>query len=163
MTIFALRITFINRLMKRVLFVILAILLTVPAMAQREPSPKKACISAGVLQGGGGIIGADFEYLFSEHFSAQVGAGLVSYGGAFNYHFKPFINSSMLSLCYFHQGIGNSYSTSWLGPTFTYRAPKIFQAQTGMGYQVGIGPAASEQLKKSKLGLLYSIGVYFPL
>lgn len=149
--------------MKKVLFVLLAIMLAMPMMAQRVPSPKKSSISAGFMQGGGGLVGVDFEHMLGNHFSAQVGAGFVSFGAAINYHFKPFINSSMVSLGYYHQGVGNSYAASWLGPVYTFRAPKIFQFQIGFGFKVGEGPAASADLMKTSMTLLYSIGVYFPI
>ena len=142
--------------MKKYLLITLLAVFSVQAMAQREPSPKKCSISAGVLQGGGGLVGVDFEYMFSNHFSAQAGFGLLSFGAGINYHFKPFINSSMISMVYWHQGLGNSH-TSWVGPVYTYRAPKVFQFQIGMGYNANYGPG------DLPVGALYSIGVYFPL
>ena len=153
-------------MMKKYILIVLMAVLAVPALAQsrgRVPSEKKACISAGVLQGGGGLVGVDFEYLIGQHFSAQAGMGVISFGGALNYHFKPFINSSMVSLVYMHQGIGSSYASSWVGTTYTYRAPKIFQAQLGFGYMVDFGPIATPAMKETPFGLIYSIGVYFPI
>ena len=150
-------------IMKKYLLIALLAVFSVQAMAQREPSPKKCAISAGVLQGGGGIVGADFEVMISDHFSAQAGAGLLSFGAGINYHFKPFINSSMISLVYWHQGIGNSHTIGWAGPVYTFRAPKVFQFQIGMGYKTDYGPAATSEMQELPVGLLYSIGVYFPL
>ena len=147
---------------KFVLFVLVA-LFSVQLMAQRVPSEKKMSISAGFLQGGGGLVGVDLEYLFSNHFSVQAGAGLFSCGAAINYHFKPFINSSMLSLSYWHQGFGDAHTQSVVGPVYTFRAPKVFQFQIGMGYRVNEGPNLPEANKKVPVMLLYSIGVYFPI
>ena len=161
--------------MKKLFLVLMMALLAISALADenetslllqkkaRVPSDKKVTLSAGLLQGGGGLVGLDFEYLFADHFSAQIGAGIVSFGAAFNYHFKPYINSSMISLGYYHQGVGQSHTVSWLGPVYTFRAPKIFQCQIGFAYKVGYGPAATSDMKKMQAGLLYSIGVYFPL
>lgn len=149
--------------MKKYLLIALLAVFSVQAMAQREPSPKKCAISAGVLQGGGGLVGADFEVMISDRFSAQAGAGLLSFGAGINYHFKPFINSSMISLVYWHQGIGNSHTIGWAGPVYTFRAPKVFQFQIGMGYKTDYGPAATSEMQELPVGLLYSIGVYFPL
>lgn len=162
--------------MKKFLLVVMMALLAIPVLSQedgsqtvvkqkkgRVPSEKQAAISAGVLQGGGGLIGVDFEYLLGEHVSAQAGIGLISFGAAVNYHFKPFINSSMVSLAYFHQGILDSYTVSWIGPLYTFRAPKVFQFQVGFGYAIDYGPGATEQNKKYPASLLYSIGVYFPI
>ena len=149
--------------MKKFVLIVLVALFSVQLMAQRVPSEKKMSISAGFLQGGGGLVGADLEYLFSDHFSVQAGAGLISCGAAINYHFKPFINSSMLSLSYWHQGFGDAYTQSVVGPVYTFRAPKVFQFQIGMGYRVNEGPNLPEANKKVPVMLLYSIGVYFPL
>ena len=149
--------------MKKYLFIALLAVFIVQAMAQRVPSTKKCSLSAGILQGGGGIVGADFEYLFSNHFSVQAGVGFTSFGAGINYHFKPFINSSMISLMYWHQGIGNTYTQSVIGPVYTFRAPKVFQFQIGVGGRVGKGPALNPDTAKIPVMLLYSIGVYFPL
>ena len=149
--------------MKKYLLIALLAVFSVQAMAQREPSTKKCAISAGVLQGGGGLVGADFEYMFSNHFSAQAGFGFLSFGAAVNYHFKPFINSSMISMVYWHQGFGNSHTVGWVGPVYTFRAPKVFQFQIGMGYKANYGSAATSEMRKLPVGLLYSIGVFFPL
>ena len=162
--------------MRKLLFALMMVLLAMPVFSQesesqtvvnqkkgRVPNEKKAAISVGVLQGGGGLVGVDFEYLIGQNFSAQAGIGAVSFGGALNYHFKPFINSSMVSFVYMHQGVGKSYVTSWVGTTYTYRAPKIFQASIGFGYMVDFGQAATAAMQQSPFGLIYSIGVYFPI
>ena len=157
--------------MKKLLFFVLAVMLSVPVLSQsvvqekkgRVPSEKKAVISTGLLQGGGGLVGIDFEYLIGQHFSAQAGIGVVSFGGALNYHFKPYINSSMISLVYMHQGVGNSYVASWLGPMYTFRAPKIFQVSGGFVLKVGDGPNTIANLRVANAGLMFSIGVYFPI
>ena len=149
--------------MKKFLLLILLSMFVFQANAQRVPSEKKMSIAAGVLQGGGGIVGADFEFMFSKHFSAQGGIGLTSFGAGVNYHFKPFINSSMISLMYWHQGIGNTFTEALLGPVYTYRAPKVFQFQIGLGAVVQEGPNIPESSKGMPMMLTYSIGVYFPL
>ena len=157
--------------MKKLLLIVMMALMAIPVLAQegesvvkqkkgRVPSEKKCAIEVGFLNGGGGIVGVDFEYLFVDHLSVQAGIGAVSFGGAINYHFKPYINSSMISLVYMHQGVGNSYSASWLGPMYTFRAPKVFQASAGYGLCVGKGPAATADYVGS---LLFTIGVYFPI
>ncbi len=170
--------------MKKIFLIAMMALLAIPAFAQepeskpaqetesqtvvkqkkgRVPSEKKCAIEVGFLNGGGGLVGVDFEYLIVSHLSVQGGVGLTSFGGAINYHFKPFINSSMISLVYMHQGVGNSYTASWLGPMYTFRAPKIFQVSGGLGLKVGDGPAATTESKKSSASLLFTIGVYFPI
>lgn len=148
---------------RKYLLIALLALCSVQLVAQRVPSEKKMSISAGFLQGGGGIVGADFEYMFSKHFSAQVGGGYISFGAGINYHFKPYINSSMVSLLYWHQGIGSSFSQAIVGPVYTFRARKVFQFQIGVGARVGKGPALNSNTANVPVMLLYSIGVYFPI
>ena len=111
---------------KYLLVALLLAAFSVGAMAQREPSPKKCAISAGVLQGGGGLVGVDFEAMIGSHFSAQAGVGLLSFGVGVNYHFKPFINSSMVSLVYWHQGLGDSHTVGWVGPQYTYAGSFVY-------------------------------------
>jgi len=156
--------------MKKILFFVLVVMLAVPMTAQsanpkkgRVPNEKKCAIEVGFLNGGGGLVGVDFEYLFVDHLSVQAGIGAISFGGAINYHFKPYINSSMISLVYMHQGVGDSYTASWLGPMYTFRAPKVFQVSGGLGLKVGDGPAATSTSLKSSASLLFTIGVYFPI
>ena len=124
---------------------------------------KKVSLTVGVLQGGGSLLGADFEALLTDRVGFQLGAGLVGYGAGLNYHLKPGINSSFISLTYWHQGAGSTYTQSLLGPSFVYRAKKIFTAQLGLGFVLGRGPAFPSSLTQTPVILLYSIGVYFPL
>jgi hypothetical protein len=122
----------------------------------------KICLTIGILQGGGSIIGLDAEGLVAERLGLQLGAGLIGYGAAINYHFKPTIRSSFLSLTYSHQGFGNTYTQSIIGPTYVYRSKKWFTAQIGIGRRVGKGPALDQkEYDKTPIVLLYSIGAYF--
>ncbi len=57
----------------------------------------RAAVTLGFLQGGGSLVGADFELLVSDRVGLQVGAGVVGLGAAINYHLKPSIRSSMIS------------------------------------------------------------------
>lgn len=75
-----------------------------------EQTEKRNSITIGILQGGGSLIGADMEFLLTDRFGFQIGAGLVGFGGGLNYHFKPSIRSSFISLQYWNQGIGNSFA-----------------------------------------------------
>ena len=121
-------------------------------------------VTVGILQGGGSLIGADFEFLVEDHYGFQIGGGFVGYGAALNYHFKGGIRSSFLSFGYWHQGHQETYVQSLIGPTFVYRGPRWFTAQIGLGYQLEEGPAAQQlELDLPGTQLLYSIGAYFPL
>jgi len=126
----------------------------------KEP---KVAVTLGVLQGGGGLLGADFEFMVSPRVGLQLGAGLTSFGAGINYHLKPTVRSSMISLAYWHQGVGDSYTQSLLGPSFVFRARKLFTAQLGLGYLLEEGPAWPEDTEHPSVMLLYSIGIYLPI
>jgi hypothetical protein len=123
---------------------------------------KKLCATIGILQGGGSLIGTDLEVLVFDRIGIQVGGGLVGFGGALNIHLKPNIRTSFISLTYWHQGVGDSYTQSAFGPTFVYRGKKWFTAQLGLGYTLEKGPAWPEDKTQPQVMLLYSIGAYFP-
>ncbi|MGZ5242944.1 MAG: hypothetical protein ACXWEY_16355 [Bacteroidia bacterium] len=118
------------------------------------------CVTIGIFQGGGSLVGVDIEFLIANRFGIQGGAGFLGYGAGLNYHFKPELRSSFLSLVYWHQGVGNTYTQSIVGPTIVYRSKKWFTAQFGIGQRVGEGPALPESIKDTKVMLLYSIGAY---
>jgi hypothetical protein len=124
---------------------------------------RKASLSFGVLQGGGSLIGADFEYLLNEKTGLQAGMGITSFGLGVNIHFKPGIRSSYLNLGYWHQGLGPNYYQSIIGPTYVYRAKKIFTCQIGYGFIIEKGPACPEEFQDLTSTLLFSIGLYFPI
>ena len=119
-------------------------------------------LTVGVLEGGGSLIGADLELMMSARCGLQFGAGFVGFGGGLNYHFKPTIRSSFVSVQYWHQGIDESYTQSLIGPCVVLRAKKLFTAQIGLGYALGKGPAWPEEKKQSPVMLTYAIGLYFP-
>ena len=57
--------------------------------AQLAPEPEKvktSCFTVGYLQGGGSMIGVDFEAVIQNQLSAQLGAGLYGFGFGVNYH-----------------------------------------------------------------------------
>lgn len=137
--------------------------LSAQADAGMSMSPEKASLSVGLLHGGGGLVGADFEALLSERIGFQLGAGLVSYGAGLNFHLKPGIRSSFLTLAYWHQGVGESHSISTFGPGYVFRGKKWFTAQIGLGYVLERGPAYPASLTETPMILTYSIGAYFPL
>tara|TARA_B100000683_G_scaffold275974_1_gene328402 strand:- start:5278 stop:5712 length:435 start_codon:yes stop_codon:yes gene_type:complete len=120
------------------------------------------CISFGLLHGGGSLLGADVEFLFSERFSFQLGAGLVGYGCGLNYHRKPSIRSSFLSLQYWNQGIDNSFTQNLIGLNYVYRGKKWFTGQLGLGKTIKKGPLWPDNIEFQKIVLMYSLGVYIP-
>ena len=122
----------------------------------------RSCITIGILQGGGSLIGADVEFLVTKKFSFQVGAGLVGYGYGINYHLEPSIKSSFFSLQYWNQGFKNSFAQNVIGPTYVYRGKKWFTAQLGLGKTLDKGPAYPDNIEQPKVIFLYSIGLYIP-
>jgi hypothetical protein len=129
---------------------------------QPENNPKTV-ITLGILQGGGSLIGADFEFLVGERVGMQIGAGLIGFGAGLNYHLKPDIKSSMISVQYWHQGFGDTYTQSLLGPTYIFRAKKLFTAQIGLGFALEEGPSWPEDKEQPPVMLMYSIGFYLPV
>jgi len=127
-----------------------------------EQTEKRNSITIGILQGGGSLIGADMEFLLTDRFGFQIGAGLVGFGGGLNYHFKPSIRSSFISLQYWNQGIGNSFAQNEIGPNFVYRGKKWFTAQIGLGVPLEKGPAMPDDFVQPPVMLMYSIGAYIP-
>ena len=127
---------------------------------------ERAAINLGVLMGGGGLIGTDLELLVTKQFGLQIGAGLGSVGGGINYHFKPYINSSFVSVQYWHQGFAENHYASYLGPMYVFRSKKIFQAGIGFGSVLSKGEKWYEVNTKNSdvpVILLYNIGLYIPL
>jgi hypothetical protein len=60
---------------------------------------KRFCLTLGVLEGGGSILGFDLEIPFSKIISLQGGAGLFGYGAGIDIHLRPTMRS-------FHSNIG---------------------------------------------------------
>jgi len=127
-----------------------------------EQPEKRNSITIGILQGGGSLIGADIEFLLTNRFGIQIGAGLVGFGGGLNYHFKPSIRSSFISLQYWNQGIGDSFAQNAIGPNFVFRGKKWFTAQIGLGVPLEKGPAMPDDFVQPPVMLMYSIGAYIP-
>ena len=156
--------------MKKSLFVIVLSLLPVLLMSQDLSegtsdamlSDKRAAVTVGLLQGGGSLVGVDLEYLVAPKIGLQAGIGYVGFGAGLNFHLKPAINSSFISLAYWHQGMGESFAQDILGGVFTFRARKLLSASLGLGAPLSKGPALSEDFVQPPVMLLYSIGIYLP-
>lgn len=151
--------------MKKIL-VLIMICLSTNLFSQIEQisnvEEKRNCITIGFLQGGGSLIGADFEFLLTDRFGIQLGAGIVGFGGGINYHLKPSIRSSFISLQYWNQGVGDAFTQNIIGPSFVYRGKRWLTGQIGLGAPLSKGPALPKDYKQSTVMLLYSIGGYIP-
>jgi len=148
--------------MKKLILFAISIVFSINMFAQTD---KTTAASVGVMMGGGSLIGVDVEYVIPKSsLGLQVGAGIFSVGAAINYHLKPDIRSSMISLQYYRQGFGDNYYASWLGPMFIFRAKKIFQAGLGIGALIDKGDkwyTLTEAYQNSSGSLLFQLGVYF--
>lgn len=137
------------------------------AFAQSLPSGKgehKQAITIGLLQGGGSLVGIDYEILISNNIGLQIGAGFIGFGASVNYHFKPQVNSSAISFGIWNQGLlGERLGQRILGITYLYR-----QQRGGLTAQIGLGTVIKVgELMEDFYGgnpplviLLYSIGWY---
>jgi hypothetical protein len=140
--------------------------LTANLNAQTEDArfdPRRRSITVGILQGGGSLVGFDFEAIGNKQIGFQVGSGFMGFGAGINYHFKPTIRSSFLSLQYWHQGLADSYTQSLIGPSYVFRARKLLTFQAGLAYALDKGPAWPENTEQSPIMLMYAIGLYFPI
>ena len=124
-----------------------------------ETPDEKIIMSVGIGHGGGSIVGADLEFGIGNRFGAQIGLGYPGLGAGLNYHFKPTLRSSFLSLQYIQIGYSPSRSISAVGPAFVYRGKKWFTFS--VGYAVEVNNTFSSSL--SATGLILAIGGYFPL
>ena len=156
--------------MKKIFLLALFVLPSISLIAQdatgtglTSPPEKRAAVTVGFLQGGGALIGADFEYLVSPKIGLQAGLGYIGFGAGVNYHLKPVINSSFISLAYWHQGIGSTFAQDAIGSVFTFRARKYLSASLGLGIPLSRGPALDIDFEQPPVMLLYSIGIYLPL
>jgi hypothetical protein len=128
-----------------------------------EQVEKRNSITIGVLQGGGSLYGFDMEFLLTDQFGFQIGVGFIGFGAGLNYHFKPSIRSSFISLQYWNQGIGDYFVQNVIGPNFVFRGKKWFTAQIGLGVPLDEGPAMPDYYEQPPVMLMYSIGAYIPL
>lgn len=127
-----------------------------------EEIEKRHSITFGVLQGGGALFGADIEFLLTNRFGVQFGGGIVGFGGGLNYHFKPSIRSSFISLQYWNQGIGKTFAQNSVGPNFVFRGKKWFTFQIGFGIPLDSGPGMPDDFVQPPVMLTYAIGAYLP-
>lgn len=155
-----------KREMKTQLILCIALCLCLNSQAQKfkeEPNAQhKSMLTVGFLNGGGSLIGADLEYMLTKRVGMQVGGGLIGFGGGINYHLQPAIQSSFVSLQYWHQGVGPTHSMSLLGPSYVYRSKKWFTCQLGFGVVMDRGKAMPEVLKNTTTMFTYSIGAMLP-
>ncbi len=128
------------------------------------PQPESySAMSIGFLNGGGGLLGADLEILLNDRVGIQLGAGFISYGAAINFHLKPGIRTSFVSLQYLNQGTGQNFAQNAIGPSIGYRGKRWFTYQLGLAKTLSKGPAFPADREQPSVMFTYSIGAYFAL
>ena len=88
---------------------------------------------------------------------------MVVLGAAINYHLKPSIRSSYITLQYWHQGVNETYTQRLLGPAFVFRAKKLLTASLGLGFALEKGPNWPDDKEQPPVMFTYSIGIYLPV
>lgn len=128
------------------------------------PELKKNSITLGFHQGGGSVIGLDYERLIKGGVGIQVGVGYLGYGCGLNLHFRNDIKSSFFSFQYWNQGIGDKFKQNLAGFNFVYRSRKHFlTGQAGLGFPLETGPAYPFGKEKPFVALMLAIGFCIPL
>ncbi len=151
--------------MKQLILALLLSLFALNVFSQHEHKEKRNkqnSLTVGILQGGGSLVGFDYERLLSKRFGVQVGLGYIGYGAGINFHLQPTVRSSFISLQYWHQGIGEKFAQSLVGPNFVFRGKKWFTCQLGLGVPLKKGPNFPEGKDQPPVMLMYSIGGYIP-
>jgi hypothetical protein len=132
-------------------------------IARDESLPDyRQCITIGILQGGGSLIGADLELKLTDRFAVQAGAGFIGFGAGLNLHFKPTLRSSCFSLQYWHQGYGDTYTQSLIGPSIVIRGKRWLSAQIGLAALIESGPGWPDDQEQPSTMLTYALGFYLP-
>jgi hypothetical protein len=118
------------------LFIVTMFVFTMWGQEESEkPIPLKNGIIIGVLQGGGSLLGIDYEALIFDNFGIQIGGGYIGVGGGLVYHFENTVYSSGIWAGVWNQGIpGNSLSSAIAGITVFGRVWNWLHAQIGIGY-----------------------------
>tara|TARA_Y100001972_G_scaffold129224_1_gene195397 strand:+ start:4296 stop:4784 length:489 start_codon:yes stop_codon:yes gene_type:complete len=98
--------------------------------------PTKYVFTVGLLQGGSAI-GVDAELRLFDGVGFQIGTGLVGVSTGVNFHFDTDINSSYVTLMYVHQGFGNLFVQSMIGPAYVHRWKNGLSGQFGVGFLSG--------------------------
>lgn len=129
---------------------------------------KKNSVTIGFLQGGGSLIGVDFERMLTDNLGISLGAGLVGVGGGLTWHFEDSVDSDSLFFGVWNQGIPQSETAQQVvGITYTSKSLGWLSGQIGLGYVFYRGSVMEESLKNTwgmdppKVMLMYSIGYYF--
>lgn len=134
---------------------------------EKEANVYKNSVTIGLLQGGGSLVGIDYERMVSKNVGLQIGAGYLGFGAGINFHLKPTVQSSAISIAFWNQGLtGSNLGQRVIGSTYLFRSKVGFTAQLGLGYVLELGQRmkdyyADKNVKAPNVILLYSLGWYF--
>ncbi len=120
----------------------------------------RTALIIGYHQGGGALIGIDAELLLGKRFGIQTGGGYMAFGTGLNIHLKPTINSSFISLQYWHQRFDKAYSHNIIGPNIVFRGNKWITAQLGIGFPTKLSSAFQDRYSQFFV-VTYAVGIYF--
>ncbi len=151
--------------MRKIFMILIALGLSTNLFSQSyldDPAEKRTSVTIGIFEGGGSLIGADMEFLLTKRLGFQLGAGLIGFGGGLNYHFKPTIRSSFVSLQYWNQGVGDIFIDNLIGPCYVFRGKRWFTFQIGLAATLSEGPAWPSSMDFPPVMLTYAIGAYLP-
>ncbi len=121
-------------------------------------------LSIGYRHGGGGVAGADLEFLISEQSGLRFGLGYQSMGAAFLVHVKPNnIRSLALGAQFLHYGFPGekSFVASALGPVLLVRAPEAITASVGFSRVINRSPLSYGTRFRNNRLFNFSIGLFF--
>ena len=129
-----------------------------------EDLSRRFAVSIGFLKGGGALLGAEFEWMFADHFAASLGGGYLGVNAGLNYHFQPTTDSSYVGLFFMDQNVGQTdLEQMAAGVLVGGRLWGFLSAELGLGYVIHRGPKIVSMLGAADvpLMLVYNIGVYF--
>ncbi len=148
----------------KLFLIVIAVVISTSLLCQSEDTKEqdedRSGITIGILQGGGSLIGADVEVLITDRFGVQLGGGFLGYGGGLNYHFKPRLKSSFISLQYWNQGIGENFAQNVIGVNYVHRSEGWLTFQIGLGVPLSKGPALDDDFNQPPVMLMYSAGFF---
>jgi hypothetical protein len=134
------------------------------ASAEKKEGEYGTVVTFGVLEGGGGIVGADIELALIKSLGVQGGIGWsgksLTWDCGLNIHFKPTIKSSFVSLQYSRVGYYDFHLYSCAGPVFVFRGKRWFTAQVGVARFIEKGPYWGPG-GTPEFVLNFAVGAYF--
>lgn len=121
---------------------------------------QKTAITLGLLNGGG-LLGAELETLVSKNMGVHIGLGFIGACAGIDYHFKPTINSSSITLQLRNQGFGEIHTDTSIGLGYTFRKYHL-AIQLGLAYKLKQGPNTIEGWNTSDIIPQISFGYFSP-